>query len=352
MQISKFVLALMIAGAGLERSHAQILTPAEQQQAVDLLRQKMAEERQKPSTPARAAKPPAPAQTPAPAAKPTPPAKTEPATKPKVESGERPARTLADGLQRAFSGKKSSSAEPARVPAPPPTAPPKLATKTAPVAKAEPAAKPKVESSERPARTLADGLQKVFSGKKSTTAVPAPAKAAVPAPAKAVAPTPAKAVAPTPAKAVAPAPARAAAPAPARAAAPAPARAAAPVKAEPARVAPVVVTKPAPPATPALKPVAQTEAKPARTLWDGLQKTFSGTRSSGAAPAHQASSAATAAVPGKRIEALPAAPAPVPIAVGPRTKQQRLTDLLEAYKADKIGPTDYHEQRAKILAEP
>lgn len=37
---------------------------------------------------------------------------------------------------------------------------------------------------------------------------------------------------------------------------------------------------------------------------------------------------------------------------GPKTKQQRLMDLLELYKADKITPAEYHAQRAKILAEP
>jgi hypothetical protein len=42
-----------------------------------------------------------------------------------------------------------------------------------------------------------------------------------------------------------------------------------------------------------------------------------------------------------------------PAANGAMTsKQQRLAELLEAYKADKIGPTEYHKQRAKILAEP
>lgn len=37
---------------------------------------------------------------------------------------------------------------------------------------------------------------------------------------------------------------------------------------------------------------------------------------------------------------------------GPRTKQQRLLDLLQRYKADQIDPYQYHEQRAEILAEP
>jgi len=33
-------------------------------------------------------------------------------------------------------------------------------------------------------------------------------------------------------------------------------------------------------------------------------------------------------------------------------KRQRLDDLLARYKADQITPEQYHEQRAKILAEP
>ncbi|MGA2661765.1 MAG: hypothetical protein ABSH34_30145 [Verrucomicrobiota bacterium] len=33
-------------------------------------------------------------------------------------------------------------------------------------------------------------------------------------------------------------------------------------------------------------------------------------------------------------------------------KQQKLSDLLRKYKADEVTPEQYHEQRAKILAEP
>jgi hypothetical protein len=33
-------------------------------------------------------------------------------------------------------------------------------------------------------------------------------------------------------------------------------------------------------------------------------------------------------------------------------KQQRLADLLQQYKAEKLSPEDYHAARAKILAEP
>jgi hypothetical protein len=37
---------------------------------------------------------------------------------------------------------------------------------------------------------------------------------------------------------------------------------------------------------------------------------------------------------------------------GPKTKQERLVELLQLYQADKISPAEYHDQRAKILAEP
>ena len=33
-------------------------------------------------------------------------------------------------------------------------------------------------------------------------------------------------------------------------------------------------------------------------------------------------------------------------------KQQRLAELLKKYRADEIGPEQYHTERAKILAEP
>jgi hypothetical protein len=45
-------------------------------------------------------------------------------------------------------------------------------------------------------------------------------------------------------------------------------------------------------------------------------------------------------------------PAPSDQPVGPKTKQQKLSDLLELYKADKLTPAEYHAQRAKILSEP
>jgi len=36
----------------------------------------------------------------------------------------------------------------------------------------------------------------------------------------------------------------------------------------------------------------------------------------------------------------------------PAEKQKRLQDLLRKYQADEITPQQYHEERAKILAEP
>jgi hypothetical protein len=45
-------------------------------------------------------------------------------------------------------------------------------------------------------------------------------------------------------------------------------------------------------------------------------------------------------------------PAPSTQSTGPKTKQQRLNDLLDQYKADKMTPAEYHAARAKILAEP
>jgi hypothetical protein len=40
---------------------------------------------------------------------------------------------------------------------------------------------------------------------------------------------------------------------------------------------------------------------------------------------------------------------PLPIS---DAKQQKLKDLLRLYQADQLTPEQYHQQRAKILAEP
>jgi len=39
-------------------------------------------------------------------------------------------------------------------------------------------------------------------------------------------------------------------------------------------------------------------------------------------------------------------------APAPGSKEDRLSELLDLYKADKISPAEYHDQRAKIIAEP
>jgi len=38
--------------------------------------------------------------------------------------------------------------------------------------------------------------------------------------------------------------------------------------------------------------------------------------------------------------------------IGPKTKQERLRELTDLYKADKMSPAEYHQKRAAILAEP
>lgn len=56
-------------------------------------------------------------------------------------------------------------------------------------------------------------------------------------------------------------------------------------------------------------------------------------------------------IPAASVTASTAQPAPEPEA-GPKTKQERLSALLLLYRADKLTPQEYHEQRAKLLAEP
>ena len=98
-----------------------------------------------------------------------------------------------------------------------------------------------------------------------------------------------------------------------------------------------------------------------------MKKLFSrGDGGSAKAPA-KAKAAATSAKPepkaatridspsptAKKVEAVSVPQAqPVAVPTGPKTKEQRLADLLDLYKADRISPTDYHLQRAKILTEP
>ena len=54
----------------------------------------------------------------------------------------------------------------------------------------------------------------------------------------------------------------------------------------------------------------------------------------------------------KPVQPSAATTAATSLPAGATTKQQRLADLLDQYKADKITPAEYHTQRAKILSEP
>jgi hypothetical protein len=74
-----------------------------------------------------------------------------------------------------------------------------------------------------------------------------------------------------------------------------------------------------------------------------------------ATPAVRPAGKATAA-PFNRSVARPMPTAPTPAMpdqpAGPKTKQQRLMDLLEQYRADKLTPAEYQTERAKILSGP
>jgi hypothetical protein len=61
---------------------------------------------------------------------------------------------------------------------------------------------------------------------------------------------------------------------------------------------------------------------------------------------------APAVAPAKVMATPSVVAAPMAVTPASGSKDQRLLDLLQAYKADKITPTEYHAQRAKILAEP
>lgn len=129
-----------------------------------------------------------------------------------------------------------------------------------------------------------------------------------------------------------------------------------PKEEKPKQETPKVAAKQA--ATPA-QSSASTESHKSRTLWDGIKNAFSrkgGSSSTSAktAPAPKETKAAKTQPNAQKSEEKPAVPVIQPVAVptGPPTKQQRLTELLELYRTDKIGPIEYHERRAKILAEP
>jgi len=67
-----------------------------------------------------------------------------------------------------------------------------------------------------------------------------------------------------------------------------------------------------------------------------------------AAPATAGASSPKPVAPAKPAAPSPAASKKAPI----KPKDQRLKELLQLYLTDKITPREYHQQRAKILAEP
>jgi hypothetical protein len=66
--------------------------------------------------------------------------------------------------------------------------------------------------------------------------------------------------------------------------------------------------------------------------------------------------APTELVPGKTTKQkqilLSFPPLQSPPSAVPAAKEQRLQELLRKYRADQVTPEEYHQQRAKILAEP
>jgi hypothetical protein len=144
--------------------------------------------------------------------------------------------------------------------------------------------------------------------------------------------------------------------------------------APPAKVEPIVATAPTPavpqptpapvaqPMPVAAQPPANPEPAPAMSAPAAPapeSAPMASTPAASEAAPTPAAPAATAEVPAKPVEvkAVTSTPAPAPEAspapsASAISKEQRLADLLEQYKADKITPYQYHTERAKILAEP
>ena len=137
---------------------------------------------------------------------------------------------------------------------------------------------------------------------------------------------------------------------------------AAPVKA----TAPVSVE--APRSVPARVPPASPDPKVMRAVRDAIAAqrqaakpapTPASVEASSSAPAEKsvestlAAQAPQAISPAPKPASIPAhAPTVEPQPSGPKTKQQRLMELLQLYRADKVTPHEYHDKRAKIISEP
>jgi hypothetical protein len=89
-------------------------------------------------------------------------------------------------------------------------------------------------------------------------------------------------------------------------------------------------------------------AATAKTQLQDRSKEQSGAVATPSSPAVEKQTAMPAP---KLIPSEPVAVKPIPLPVS-GSKQQRLTQLLEAYRRDQITPAQYHSERARILAEP
>lgn len=114
---------------------------------------------------------------------------------------------------------------------------------------------------------------------------------------------------------------------------------------EPAKPA-VVVEQPKAPAKPVVEKPAMTEVKPVNAGRAAAEKEAM----KQAAEKEKAKEAKAKAKSAAKDSVVPPVVSPdLPISAD---KQMRLNALTEQYKADKLTPQEYHEQRAKILAEP
>lgn len=124
-------------------------------------------------------------------------------------------------------------------------------------------------------------------------------------------------------------------------------------------VAPTPVAAPAPAVPVVSAPVAAAAAPaPAATLVQPVKVEPARSPAAAAAASATARANVSAAVPAanadvhaKALETLNQAPSAAE-STGPKTKMQRLKELTDLYRADKIGPAEYHQKRAQILAEP
>ncbi|MBM3840698.1 MAG: hypothetical protein FJ398_22595 [Verrucomicrobia bacterium] len=139
--------------------------------------------------------------------------------------------------------------------------------------------------------------------------------------------------------------------------------------ARPAIAAPVPEKKiEAAPAAPAPTPAVSAESPELRQLLEDLRAAVARERAASVAqPKAPESTVRTSPAPAppavKETPAAPVAPAtvstpaPAPIqpaaepGAGPKIKQERLQALLLLYRTDQLTPHEYHEQRAKLLAE-